>query len=230
MKSKILKLDIISLMIGVLGSLIFFMIWPGNIQFIKTLAKHEGIFENLTALFYLFGFIICIYRLIKSSKRNKILLFFWALFCFFCLGEEISWFQRIFNYSVPAVEEINKQHEFNIHNLKLVEPASWLDTISSGKFSLRLFLGSQNMFNLGFLIYFLIIPLLMYAGKLKFIKSKLNFTIPSIYFFISVWVTILFSVILAIFGTHEVHPKIAETREMFFAIFISVYIYGYLRL
>jgi hypothetical protein len=216
--------------IGVLGILIFFMIWPGNIQFIKTLAKHEGVFENLTALFYLCGFIICIYRLARSSTKNKILLLFWALFCLFCFGEEISWFQRILNYSVPTIEKINKQHEFNLHNLELVEPASWLDSISSGKFSLRLLLGAQNIFRLGFFIYFLIIPLLMYAGKLKLIKSKLNFTIPSVYFLISIWVPILFSIILAFFGAHEAHPRLAETREMFYAIFISFYIYCYLKL
>jgi len=231
MKSKIFKLDIIALVIGVLGVLIFFMIWPGNIQFTKTLAKHEGIFEHLTALFFLCGSIICIYRLAKSSKKNKMLLVFWALFCFICFGEEISWFQRLLNYSVPAVEEKNTQNEFNIHNLKLLQPTTnWRYAISSGKFSLRLFLGSQNIFNLGFFIYFFMLPLLMYAGKLKFIKSKLNFTIPSIYFFISVWVTIFFSIILAFLGTHEIPKLIAETREMFFAIFISFYIYSYLRL
>ena len=41
----------------------------------------------------------------------------WLVLCVLFLGEEVSWFQRVFGYSVPAVEAINSQGEFNLHNI-----------------------------------------------------------------------------------------------------------------
>jgi hypothetical protein len=41
-----------------------------------------------------------------------------GLAMFFIGGEEISWFSRLFRYSVSAVEMSNEQHEMTVHNLK----------------------------------------------------------------------------------------------------------------
>ena len=44
-----------------------------------------------------------------------------ALFCLLLAGEEISWGERIVDWGVDAIREINMQQETNIHNIKGVQ-------------------------------------------------------------------------------------------------------------
>lgn len=55
-----------------------------------------------------------------AAMEKKTVLFFALLgmFLFVCAGEEVSWGQRIFGFGTPeAMEEVNEQNEFNLHNL-----------------------------------------------------------------------------------------------------------------
>lgn len=51
-----------------------------------------------------------------------------ALLFFVGAGEEISWGQRMFGFVTPeAISQVNKQEEFNLHNLTVWEASRYLD-------------------------------------------------------------------------------------------------------
>lgn len=100
-------------------------------------------------------------NLIKR-KRNFFSIV-WVVLLILFLGEETSWFQRIFNYSVPSIEGMNAQEEFNFHNLDIFQGGSLLDSDAGW----RTLLKSQNLFRLGFFGYFLFLPLLLYIDRFK---------------------------------------------------------------
>lgn len=64
-----------------------------------------------------------------SGSGNKWLYFFiicWGLLMLVFAGEEISWGQRVFGFSTPeAVESVNVQKEFNLHNLGVLQSAKY---------------------------------------------------------------------------------------------------------
>jgi hypothetical protein len=98
------------------------------IDTVAWLGLEDGPIENAGALSFLLAgavFLVTAYRssgLHRQYGTNHIesslaLLALGAL-CLVCFGEEISWGQRLFDYSVPAwLADINRQGEWNLHNL-----------------------------------------------------------------------------------------------------------------
>jgi hypothetical protein len=111
-----------------LGIIPLLIILFGDRDLIQSLTKEDGPAENLTALFYLVGSVLCAISIHKSEYKTLPIL--WALLCFIFLGEETSWFQRIFNYSVTSVEAMSTQNEFNLHNLEVFHTGSLLGSPS----------------------------------------------------------------------------------------------------
>jgi hypothetical protein len=121
------QLIIITLIFCVLA---FFVVWaemePGSL--IKN-CKEDGILENLSAFFFGLSSICFVVFTVRSEflkkKNNRwiyIIPILWSLLMFVFMGEEISWGQRIFNVATPVeLAKINKQKEFNIHNIKIVD-------------------------------------------------------------------------------------------------------------
>lgn len=203
------------------------LIWFGEESKIIELTEEDGIIESITAVFYLLGFIIGVISIFK--QKRYLLLIIWTLMCFLFLGEETSWFQRILNYSVPAIENANKQNEFNLHNLSVFEGES---LFVDGKFNpsgfMGFFMSSQNMFRLGFFGYFLILPLLLFIPKLnKFIQKIGNVKTDKKFISILCFVFGL-SFVLAIYSPVDKKMAFAEVREMLYAFFIFIYVYFYL--
>jgi len=90
----------------------------------------DGLLENLSALFFaaasVFFFIAAkkISSLYGGGWKTIAMTVAWALLMFVFFGEEISWGQRIFDFSTPEkLSEINLQNEFNIHNIDIVDTA-----------------------------------------------------------------------------------------------------------
>ncbi len=92
------------------------------------LGQEDGLVENAGALCFLLAsaiFCVTAYRLSGSHRQfganrweSPLALLGLGALCFICFGEEISWGQRLFDYSVPAwLESINRQGEWNLHNL-----------------------------------------------------------------------------------------------------------------
>jgi hypothetical protein len=230
MEFKQKNIDLFLLLLGLFGIATFLIVWLGDQELFKRLTDEDGIVENLSALFYLIGFFICLYRIFKKTSEKKIWLYLWCFLCFVFFGEEISWFQRILDYSAfPFMENLNAQGEVNIHNLNIFQGGHWMEALSSNKYGVKMFLSSQNIFRLCFILYFLIIPLLVHWGKLKLLKSKLNFPEPEIRFIITIWSVLAISFVLAGFSSELTKSSLAETREMFYALFILIYVVTHLR-
>jgi hypothetical protein len=152
-----------------------FYIRYGDLENASFLTKEDGVVEYLSALFYLLGFFV---SLISISRNEHVLLpILWAVLCLLFLGEETSWFQRVFHYSVPFIEQRNAQDEFNIHNLKIFEGGHLTDIM--GEFDrkklLNVLLGSQTLFQIGFFGYFVIIPLLLHISKINMLMSSIGY-------------------------------------------------------
>lgn len=98
---------------------------------IATLIPEDHYFEIVgaaallaTSILFLWGFRIAPGFLDQSrtSLLKRWIYLGLALLFFFGAGEEISWGQRIFGIETPpALAELNKQDEFNFHNLSALE-------------------------------------------------------------------------------------------------------------
>ena len=133
------------------------------------ITKEDSFVENLGAAFYFIASLFFFYNYITSKGSGNNL---WKLrteqnmFCvllgsaFFCaLGEEISWGQRIFGWGTPEpLCEANWQEETNIHNIN---------------FFMKSGLSFERLFNLFWMTYCLLIPLLnkYSVSSAKFFKS-----------------------------------------------------------
>jgi hypothetical protein len=226
--NKLTSTDTCALLMGIVFFIILVLLYQGNKTVVNNLIEEDGLIENLSALFWLEASIICFYRIATYSQRNKFLLYFWGIFCLLCFGEEISWGQRIFLYTVHSVQSISAQNEFNMHNINILSaPLGMSSFIKHGSnITWKGFLNAQNLFYLGFVIYFLLIPLVNKFKKVKLLKHKLHYQTPSFYFLISIWPIIILSFILSLYS--EKFRAMIEIREMFMAFVVLFYVSFYL--
>lgn len=211
----------ILLLVG--GASILF-IWFVSPDIAHSLTREDGAIENLSAIFWLCGFLISLICIFKLKGKQKIIAIVWMLLCFIFLGEETSWFQRIFNYSISSVEQISAQNEFNLHNLRPLQGGSWMKS-----FHLKNLLKSQNLFRVGFFGYFLLLPLVMYVRKIKYFMLKIGYKKPDILFVIVLLFVFGLSYSLVFLSPPKVvKSALAETREMLFSFVVLVYIAAYI--
>jgi len=199
------------------------LIWLGEQSYVYQITREDGFVENLTAIFYLLGFILAL----RSVFKNKQFLFpfIWAVLCFMFLGEETSWFQRIFNYSVPAIENVNAQNEFNLHNLDVFKGDKLFVDGQINRLGVLNFLKStQNLFRIGFFGYFIGLPILLYVPRIKRFLLKKGFPKTDLKFIAIILIVFGLSFILAIYAPFDRKMAFAETREMLYAFFIFIYI------
>lgn len=84
----------------------------------------------VTSMLFLYGFTIARKTLDKSwpSLLKQLVFLGLAVLFFFGAGEEISWGQRILGFQTPeTLTEVNRQEEFNVHNLSVLETSKFLD-------------------------------------------------------------------------------------------------------
>jgi hypothetical protein len=84
----------------------------------------------VTSILFFYGFILARKTLDKSwtSLVKQLVYLGLAVLFFFGAGEEISWGQRILGFETPqALGQVNKQEEFNLHNLSAWEASQFLD-------------------------------------------------------------------------------------------------------
>lgn len=179
-----------------------------------TLGNEDQPLEYLGAIFWAAAAVLCGYRLVRR-QQPWLLLAMWLVLTVLFFGEEISWFQRILGFETPeAVREVNAQQEFNLHNL---------EGLGIGM------LGIQNLFRLGFLTYFLVLPLLTLVHRVRSLAARVGYRRPDIAFLVMVWGAIGASALLQLFVPDEARRALVETRESFYAFSVLVYVYLYLR-
>ena len=89
------------------------------------LIKEDGIIEYSTAASFFASSILfgTVWRTNAPKKRPyRFLPIILSAACCFISLEEISYGQRILNFSISAVESSNSQGELTLHNLNLVQP------------------------------------------------------------------------------------------------------------
>lgn len=205
-----------SLAVG-LGSIV--MAFVLRFECLLAVTREHGIIENTSAFLYVACFIFCFASLLRGNRSVAIWL--WLVLSILFLGEETSWFQSFLGYSVPAVESLNSQGEFNIHNLAFFQGGSLLD----GQFHWTSLLKSQNLFRLGFYGYFLVLPVLSLPKSMNKILESLGYFSPGVLFSISVLVVFSFSLLSAFFSPPELNSPLAEIRELLYAFYIALYAY-----
>ena len=148
----------------VIYSGLFLLLGLTRVINLSFLTIEDGFVEYLSAFFWLIGIVFALKILSKNKLKNNLIGLIFLLVSFISLGEEISWGQRIFNFSTPeSIASINRQKEFNFHNLNALTVSgkySWREFFRTGKFNIKLLLDVQNAFRIGFLIFFLIFPLI----------------------------------------------------------------------
>jgi hypothetical protein len=107
----------------------------------------DGLFEYLTALFFLIAalFFILFFANSKSALTNymKFVILVLAFLCFFTGMEEISWGQRILGIETPErMKELNYQQETTLHNL--IDARHYTPIYSVISICLLLFFGFRN--------------------------------------------------------------------------------------
>ena len=162
---KRLKLYIISTVavIGLSYSVYLFF----DDETIRRLAREDGFFENLTAVFFVFGAVL----LFLSFRRTKnIFLLGLAVLLLIGAGEEISWGQRIFNFRPPGwVQKVNVQHEFNIHN---IEPFNDRNFEGHKKTGWQRLTEINMLFRIFSVIFLVCMPLFFYHMKPLLVTNK----------------------------------------------------------
>lgn len=190
------------------------------------LMDEDGVVEYLSVVFWGVGLIFSIFLTIK--KKYKFIPFVFLFVCFISLGEEISWGQRIFNIEVPeSIANANKQSELNFHNLYILSGGStWSHFFKTGEFDYRQIIDAQNLFRIGFVIFFAFFPLMTkfnFGAKILF---SIGYYKPEKYFTLFIWSFIVFTFYIKIGKTSEYVNDMQEIREMSYALFIAMYLFG----
>ena len=231
-KIKLKAADVCVVLMGIIGLILYVVMLHSDEGFVKCLTREDGPIENITAFFYFTASVICFIRIATSSQKIKWLLYFWGIFSFICFGEEISWGQRIFSYSIESIQHANLQNEINIHNLTVFNAGTGLikalqsNNFGDIKINLIGFLSADKLFFMGYIVYFLIIPLTVGFYKIEYFKEKYSFNPPNYVFLITIWAMVLLYYVTA----YIVHSNaFLEVYEMFMAYGILIYVLFYLK-
>jgi hypothetical protein len=183
----------------------------------------DGFVENMSAVAYAAAFLIAVQVARETTGWQRVHWLTWAVLAFVFFGEETSWLQHWTGYATPeSVKAINVQSEFNLHNLRALSPD---DRIFSGDgvvFTWKHLLSAQHLFNLGFTVYFLFLPLFMGIKDVGALARRYGIPKQGTRFVAMVWTPIAVSIVLTIANRGQDGSKslIGETREMFFALAI----------
>ena len=91
-----------------------------GITWFDLLKKEDGPLEWLQFIQFFISSLMGFCIFLKSKKKRSINSLIWliiGLSCFFIAGEEISWGERIFGYSIESISKLSIQGETNLHNL-----------------------------------------------------------------------------------------------------------------
>ena len=199
-------------------------------EFNSIILTEFGLIETFTAVFYLYTIFICANLALTIKGKQKTIFLLWLFLIFIFFGEETSYLQHYIGYETPEYFlKVNSQKELNFHNI-FTQKGSLTDVLGGGsKFDIQILLKAQNLFSIGFTFYFLFLPFLaFYSSRLKNIFNNFCIPIIGIRFILSIWVPIIFTVLMGFTDINNVtylRKYYGETREMFFAFTIMLYIY-----
>lgn len=160
-------------------------------DWVNPAGQEDGIFEYLTALFFLstsitFGWMY--------YRNRKMLFLLMALILFVGCGEEISWGQRLFGFGTPDIlKEHNVQGETTLHNIEILNSNDFDSTLKTGWRKIITVDFLYKLFCMGFGI---VLPIMVcYIGFIGGWAQKLGMPVPALLlgsFFMINWLTFKF--------------------------------------
>jgi hypothetical protein len=187
----------------------------------EAIGREDQLIEYLTALLFFLGAVVAGRAFLAG--RHRIWSAFWCVFCFFCMGEEVSWFQRVLGFSVPAVEGYSGQSEFNLHNLRIFRGGRVIAADGGFDLSLDMLLNSQNLFRLGLVAWFLVLPALTLLPAIRRLADRFDYVRPSLVLLAPLWLVLAFATILTVTTMPPVKDYVAEATEFGYAAMALVY-------
>lgn len=183
-------------------------------------ADEDGPFEYATALIY--GACCLLFALmarwgnfpVNSARRlGRAILVIGAIGCFFIMGEEVSWGQRIIGFATPeSWAEKNYQQETTLHNL---------DWINENLTSSETGIFRANFFNLMMLGMGFALPIIALVPWVRRLTTRLAIPIIPLRYsvlFIGAW---MYGKFLQDYAIHFNTPP--EVREFLYAIGILMF-------
>ena len=172
-------------------------------------------------------FTIAAISLIKTKKASVVVWIF-LFVSLISLGEEISWGQRILNIQTPTfIADANNQSELNFHNLHIFSGGNtWRHFFKTGEFDYYQLLDTQNAFRIGFVVFFIIFPILRALNIGTKIFNNIGYERPERYFTLFIILFLILSFILPIGETFDYAHVVQEMREMSYAFYIALYLLG----
>jgi len=191
------------------------------------LFSEDGLIEYISVLFWLIGFLICLRYLFRKKKKYRLITTVFCLICLFSLGEEISWGQRILDIKTPEyIAKHSRQSEINFHNLYILSGGStWKRFFETGELSIYQIVDLQNIFRLGFVFFFLVLPILCINKKIYDFVMRIGYYRPTLFFLLNIWIVMIFSALICTNASHHMHHQLQEVREMCYALFIAIYLH-----
>jgi len=176
---------------------------------LSVVTHEDGWFENASALMYLaasFLFGVALYKSREFGLRFWAVLF--AIGFFVLAGEEVSWGHRFFGYHVEAIESINMQGEFNVHNLPLIHNSSW---------------DAPRFLSVGSILFGFLLPLLITASgsAQRLLTTVLRFPVP--HPVVGVCLMLSYAWYRAYHATSPTPVAVEESRETTIALAMFVY-------
>ena len=217
-----------TLLIPVVGltGILFAYLFVGSLETVTSLTSEDHLVENLTVVAFLFGAGAAAFAL--WHRVHVLFSTLWLVLCIIFVGEETSWFQRTIGYNVPAIEQRNSQNEFNFHNLDFLHGSDSRSFISDDgelRFGWKRFLSSQSLFRIGFLGYFLVLPLaLLLVPWGRRLATHLNMPKYELWHLVTFWSLIVLTIPMTLMIDPERRLAVAESRELLYALTIALYV------
>jgi hypothetical protein len=228
-RSTDLKIDppaALAALVGVLACLVFAGVAAAPKSTYWWLAGELGAIENATALAYVAGMVIAIRLALGTQGWIRVHWCMWAVFCFLFFGEETSWMQHWLGFATPdTLRAHNAQSEFNLHNLDVFSANTQIFTAQGVSLSWTALLNSTLLFEIGFTLYFLMLPIAMCVPAIRDLGRRFGVPQLGTRFVLMVWLPLIVNVWLTIAsrGDPEVKALVAESRELYFAVAIAIF-------
>jgi hypothetical protein len=217
----------VAIVVAALSSIVLAGVMVAPPRAMPFLQGEFGIIETVSALAYPVGAWFALRLARQSEGWARAHWVMWLVFCLLFFGEETSWLQHWLGYATPdSIKVVNEQSEFNLHNLRVLSAPEAIMGGEGAPVSWKLLLSAQNLFYAGFAVYFVLLPLAMRFARVAALAQRVGAPRLGLAYALMVAWTMALSVVLSFAYRHDMAAKvlIAETREMFCALFIAAFL------
>ena len=149
-----------------------------GISWFDWLKSEDGPLEWMQFIEYALSSLLA-FLIFLRQKNKDINTFIWLLIAFLSFliaGEEISWGERIFGYSIESIKELSMQGETNLHNLPffhnyILDPALQIICIFLGWLGWRKWPYLTSLPSRKFSLFFLLVSLYFFYYEISWFST-----------------------------------------------------------